>query len=239
MPHPDPRMRAKGDHRYPTYTTGRLGLSLAPKPLSLGTTSGSPSSACVPASTCLPPPTPCHWIRAFWGAWTSQPGRTLRGGGPWWLAPPRSRWRASRRESANAMPGRPQKSSRISVRNLRTPTPPTYSSRPRRIQLPDRAQTTTPTMPRGNYTSRNAPLRAPVQGTCAAMADKRLRGAVGPGHGDSFPLLESALWARAAFVRPQHGSLDRLGWARGELPGRGPGVFVHAGGGRGHVLVLH
>ena len=47
---------------------------------------------------------------------------------------------------------------------------------------------------RGNYTSRNAPLRAPVQGACAAMADKRLRGA----------------WARAAeavsrFWNPRYG----------------------------------
>ena len=60
-------------------------------------------------------------------------------------------------------PGAPKRAAGFRVRIRRTPTPPTYSSRPRRIQLPDRAQTTTPTMPRGNYTSRNAPLRAPAQ----------------------------------------------------------------------------
>ena len=32
-------------------------------------------------------------------------------------------------------------------------------------------------------------------------------------------------------MRPQHGSLDRLGWARGELPGFGPGVSSTPGEG--------
>ena len=69
--------------------------------------------------------------------------------------------------------GAPQRAAGFRVRIRRTPTPPTYSSRPRRIQLRGRAQTTTPTVPRGSYTSRHAPLRAPAQGACTAIVGRR------------------------------------------------------------------
>lgn len=83
-------------------------------------------------------------------------------------------------------PQRPQRAAGSRVRIRQTRTPSTYNSRPRKIQLAARTRTTTPTMPRENYMSQNAPLRAPAQWV--------------PATSECAPLLAPAQWARAAWV---------------------------------------
>lgn len=157
MPHSDPEDEAKGDHRYPTYTTGRLGLSLAPKPLSLGTTSGSPSFG-LRASLHMPPlPPPATGSVHFGVPGQASQADASAGVGRAAGTPtvPLESVKERKRERDAWAP--PKEQPDFGPEPADTDTASTYSSRPRRIQLPDRAQTTTPTMPRGNYTSRNAP----------------------------------------------------------------------------------